>query len=84
MALFLEIHELGTHGADAFLMDWTARADDGTRCLKNWTGDNRIALLVEAPDDYRSRARGAHLSELTELFAPAARWAAYDAIDLAS
>jgi hypothetical protein len=83
MAVFLEIHELAAHSAEALLAERATHADDRTRCLKNWTGDNRIALLVEAPDDYRIRAHGPRVSEVTELFASAARWAAYDAIDLA-
>jgi hypothetical protein len=84
MALFLEIHELSALGTETFLADWIARADDRTRCLKNWTSGTSIAFLVEAPDDYGSRPRGPGVRELTELFAPASRWLDHDTLDLAS
>jgi hypothetical protein len=82
MGIYSEVHELATQDAETFLADWAALADEGIRCLKNWTAENRVALLVEAPNDYRFRTHGARLKELTELFAPVARWANYDATDL--
>jgi hypothetical protein len=85
MALFLDIHDLDALGAEAFLTSWSARANDGIRCLKHWVGEDgrSVALLVEAPNEDSLRACDRDARELTELFAPAERWLSYDSIEMA-
>ena len=75
--------ELDAQGAEAFLAAWSTRGGDGIRCLKHWVSDDAIALLVEAPNEASVRARDPGATEVTELFAPAQRWASCDSIDFA-
>jgi hypothetical protein len=82
MQLFLDIHKLDASDADVFLAAWSRRAGDDMRCLKHWLKEDAIALLVEAPDEEYLRAKDPDAIELTELFAPASRWAAEDEIDI--
>lgn len=85
MALFLDVHELDARGAEAFVAAWSARAGEGARCRKHWVGEDgrTVALLVEAPDEETLRACDPDAKEVTELFAPAERWASYDSIEVA-
>ena len=81
MALFLEVHKLEGRDQGTFLATCSTMNGDGSRCLRHWVDGDEIALLVEAPDEEALRARGLDAVEVTELFAPASRWAAADAID---
>jgi hypothetical protein len=81
MALFLEVHELKGRDPSTVLATCSEPTGDGIRCLRHWVDGDAIALLVEAPDEETLRARGLDPVEVTELFAPASRWAAMDAID---
>jgi hypothetical protein len=83
MALFLNVHELDAQAAETFLAAWSTRCADGIRCLKHWVSDDAIALLVEAPNEASVRACDPGAIEVTELFAPARRWASCDSIDFA-
>jgi hypothetical protein len=82
MALFLVVHELDTHEPEAFVAAWRSGAGSRIRCLRHWVVDKAIALLVEAPNEDGLRAYAAGATEVTELFAPARRWLAYETIDL--
>jgi hypothetical protein len=82
MALFLVVHELDSHEPEAFLAAWRSGAGSLIRCLRHWVVDNAIALLVEAPNEHGLRAYASGATEVTELFAPARRWLAYETIDL--
>jgi hypothetical protein len=81
MALFLEVHQLEGRDPGTFLATCSTMNGDDISCLRHWVDGDAIALLTEAPDEESLRARGLDAVEVTQLFAPASRWATTDALD---
>jgi hypothetical protein len=81
MTLFLEVCDLNGQSAQSFA-EARSRTRNGIHCLKYWPCDDgrSVALLVEAQDEVTLRSSAAGAKEITELFAPAARWMSIETI----
>jgi hypothetical protein len=85
MTLFLEVHDLNGQSARAFA-EARAQTRNGIDCLKYWPCEDgrSVALLVEAQDEATLRSSAAGAKEITELFAPAARWMSVETMEAGS
>jgi hypothetical protein len=82
MALFMDIHDLGSRDPESFLDGWSTDKSRDITCLRHWVNaDGRIALLVEAPDRESLQTQDRDALEVTELLAPASRWIEADTVE---